>query len=258
MTGILDQFALETRSFVVTGASSGIGRAIAGFLAQAGARVVLVARREKELDDAVSAINSQHDRASYVSADLSDRGALPELAARCRSHLPSGVVDGLVNAAGINLREPVDEVSIDSWDMTLNLNLSVPFFFSREFVPAMIAQSYGRIINIASLQAVRAFPNGLPYGASKGGITQLTRAMAEAWSRHGICCNAIAPGFFPTELSAPVFGDESYRDWAAKQTTVGRNGELEDLAGATIFLASQASAYVTGQTLFIDGGFTAR
>lgn len=258
MTGILDQFALDTKSFVVTGASSGIGRAMAGFLAQAGAGVVLVARRDNELIDAVTSINIGHERATYVCADLSDREALAEIASRCKSNLPTGVVDGVVNAAGINLREAVDEVSIDSWDETLNLNLAVPFFFTREFIPEMRAQSYGRVINIASLQAVRAFPNGLPYGASKGGITQLTRAMAEAWSRHGICCNAIAPGFFPTELSAPVFGDENYRDWAAQQTAIGRNGELEDLAGATIFLASPASAYVTGQTLFIDGGFTAR
>lgn len=258
MADIFDQFSLSGRSFVVTGASSGIGRAMAGFLAEAGARVVLVARREKELVEAVTSINAGHDRASYVCADLSEREALPEIASRCRSRLSSGLVDGVVNAAGINLREAVDEVSIDSWDSTLNLNLSVPFFFTREFVSEMRAQNYGRVINISSLQSVRAFPNGLPYGASKGGILQLTRAMAEAWSPDGICCNAIAPGFFPTELSAPVFDSEEYRDWAAQQTTVGRNGELEDLAGATIFLASSASSYVTGQTLFIDGGFTAR
>ena len=258
MTGILDQFALDTKSYVVTGASSGIGKAMAGFLAQAGARVVLVARREKELIDSVNSINTGHERATYVCADLSDREALAEIASRCKSNLPTGVVDGVVNAAGINLRETVDEVSIESWDQTLNLNLAVPFFFAREFVPEMRAQTYGRVINVASLQAVRAFPNGLPYGASKGGVAQLTRAMAEAWSRYGICCNAIAPGFFPTELSAPVFGDENYRDWAAQQTAIGRNGELEDLAGTTIFLASPASAYITGQTLFVDGGFTAR
>jgi NAD(P)-dependent dehydrogenase (short-subunit alcohol dehydrogenase family) len=257
-TGILDQFGLAARGFVVTGASSGIGRAMAGYLAQAGADVVLVARREEALIDAVASINAGHERASYVCADLSEREMLGDIALRCRSSLRSGVVDGVVNAAGINLREDVDEVSIESWDSTLNLNLAVPFFFTREFVPQMRARNYGRVINIASLQSVRAFPNGLPYGASKGGVSQLTRAMAEAWSRYGICCNAIAPGFFPTELAAPVFDDENSRSWAAQQTAIGRNGELEDLAGPTIFLASPASAYVTGQTLFIDGGFTAR
>ena len=258
MTEILEQFSLADRSFVVTGASSGIGRAMAGFLAQAGARVVLVARREKELIDAVTTLNAQHERATFVCADLSERENLAEVAALCRASLPAGVLDGVVNAAGINLRQGVDEVSIDSWDRTLNLNLAVPFFLTREFIPAMREQGYGRVINVASLQAVRAFPNGLPYGASKGGLGQLTRAMAEAWSQYGICCNAIAPGFFPTGLSAPVFEDEDYRNWAARQTAMGRNGELEDLAGATIFLASPASAYITGQTLFVDGGFTAR
>jgi NAD(P)-dependent dehydrogenase (short-subunit alcohol dehydrogenase family) len=258
MDGILDRFTLTDRSFVVTGGSSGIGRAMAGFLAQADAQVVLVARREKELVDAVASINAGHERASYVCADLSEREMLAEVARRCRDKLRSGVVDGVVNAAGVNLRQEVDEVSIGSWDSTLNLNLAVPFFLTREFVAEMRAQEYGRVINIASLQSVRAFPDGLPYGASKGGVSQLTRAMAEAWSRYGICCNAIAPGFFPTELSVPVFENEEYRTWAAQQTTIGRNGELEDLAGPTIFLASPASAYVTGQTLFVDGGFTAR
>ena len=164
----------------------------------------------------------------------------------------------MINAAGLNPRQPAEEVSIETWDATLNLNLSTPFFFTREFVPAMRANGYGRVLNIASLQSYRAFPNGLPYGASKGGVCQLTRAMAEAWSRYGICANAIAPGFFPTELTAAVFGDDDTRDRAAAQTAMGRNGELEDLRGVTIFFASPASGYITGQTLAVDGGFTAK
>ena len=258
MAKLLDQFSLDGRHFVVTGASSGIGRAMAGFLAQAGAGVVLVARREAELEAAVDAIDLGSRRASYVAADLSDRDALAEVAMQCKSKAPSGAIDGIVNAAGLNLREPVDDISHQSWDLTLNLNLSVPFFLTREFIPEMRDRGYGRVINIASLQSERAFPNGLPYGASKGGVCQLTRAMAEAWSRFGICCNALAPGFFPTELTAPVFADDATREWAASQTAIGRNGELADLAGATIFFASPASGYITGQTLFIDGGFTAR
>ena len=117
---------------------------------------------------------------------------------------------------------------------------------------------YGRIINIASLQSVRAFPDGIAYGASKGGVCQLTRAMAEAWSPNGITCNAIAPGFFPTELTGPIFESSERRNWAANQTAMGRNGELEDLAGISVFLASPASGYITGQTIFVDGGFTAK
>ena len=258
MPDIFDQFKLAGSNFVVTGASSGIGRAMAGFLAQAGAGVVLVARREAALVEAVGEINSDKEKASYVVADLGQREQLADIAAQCKSSVKSGYVDGVVNAAGLNLREPDDQVSIASWDATLNLNLSVPFFFTREFVPEMRSQNYGRVINIASLQSTRAFPNGLPYGASKGGVCQLTRAMAEAWSRHGICCNALAPGFFPTELTAPVFDDSESRDRFAQQTAIGRNGELEDLSGATLFFASPASAYITGQILAIDGGFTAK
>ena len=122
----------------------------------------------------------------------------------------------------------------------------------------MRAHGFGRVINIASLQSDRAFPNGLPYGASKGGVSQLTRAMAEAWSADGIACNAIAPGFFPTELTAPVFGNPETESWAAGQTAIGRNGTMEDLRGPTVFFASAGCQFVTGQVLFVDGGFTAR
>lgn len=253
----LNQFALDGRRFVVTGASSGIGRAMAGFLAEAGACVVLVARREDQLTAAVADLEQAGHAAGFVAADLLDREGLGELAERCRERA-GGDIDGVINAAGLNPRQPAEQVSIETWDATLNLNLSTPFFFTREFVPAMRANGYGRVLNIASLQSYRAFPNGLPYGASKGGVCQLTRAMAEAWSRYGICANAIAPGFFPTELTAAVFGDDDTRDWAAAQTAMGRNGELEDLRGVTIFFASPASGYITGQTLAVDGGFTAR
>ncbi|MFT4677058.1 MAG: NAD(P)-dependent dehydrogenase (short-subunit alcohol dehydrogenase family) [Gammaproteobacteria bacterium] len=257
-SNVFNQFSLANRSFVITGASSGIGRAMAKFLAQAGATSILVARRENELETAVDDIRSGGDSAEFVTADLTQRENLVEYANLCKDKTPNGIVDGVINAAGINLREPVDNISLDSWDLTLNLNLAIPFFFSREFVPEMQAQNFGRIINIASLQSSRAFPNGLAYGASKGGICQLTRAMAEAWSKYGIGCNAIAPGFFPTELTATVFDNDETRDRAAKQTTMGRNGELSDLSGITLFFASQASSYVTGQTLHIDGGFTAK
>lgn len=258
MPDLSDQFSLAQKCFVVTGASSGIGRAMASHLAAAGAAVVLVARRESELQQAVADIDPTSSKAAYVVADLGQRESIADIAAQCKRKSPTGRIDGIVNAAGVNLRQPVEEVSIESWDITLNLNLSAPFFFSREFIPEMKEQGFGRIINIASLQSTRAFPNGLAYGASKGGVCQLTRAMAEAWSRFGICCNAIAPGFFPTELTAPVFGDDGTREWAAAQTTMGRNGELNDLYGITVFFASEASSYITGQTLALDGGFTAK
>jgi gluconate 5-dehydrogenase len=134
----------------------------------------------------------------------------------------------------------------------------VPFFLARACVPGMMDKGYGRIINIASLQSYRAFANSMPYGASKGGVVQLTRAMAEAWSKERINANAIAPGFFPTELTAAVFANEELAQHNARMTAIGRNGELEDLDGVTVFLASPASAYITGATIPVDGGFTAK
>ncbi len=255
---LLDQFSLTGRSYVVTGASSGLGRSMAFFLAQAGASVVLVARRQTELEQVAEQIAASGHSAAIVAADLSERENLSEIARQCKAAISGNTIDGVINAAGVNLREPADKISLESWDFTLNLNLSVPFFFTREFIPEMRERKYGRVINIASLQSSRAFANGLAYGASKGGVCQLTRAMAESWSQDNITCNAIAPGFFPTELTGPVFSNPETRDWAANQTMIGRNGELDDLFGITVFFASPASNYITGQTLHIDGGFTAK
>ena len=249
-------FDLNDRTAVVTGSSSGIGEAIAGFLADAGARVVLVARRQDRLDALVDSIKRDGKEAVAIAADLSDVENVSKIAERCQKDF--GKVHILVNAAGINARQPADDVTPQSWNQTIQLNLSTPFFFAQALVTEMKAAGYGRIINVASLQSVRAFPDGIAYGASKGGVCQLTRAMAEAWSSNGITCNAIAPGFFPTELTAPVFDDSKRCRWAADQTAIGRNGELKDLAGISVFLASPASDYITGQTIFVDGGFTAR
>ena len=163
-----------------------------------------------------------------------------------------------MHAAGINTREFADDVTPDGWDVTLNLNLAVPFFLSQHLVPAMKGKGWGRIVNFASLQSHRAFPGGVSYGASKGGIAQLTRAMAEAWSRDGIMVNAIGPGFFRTELTAAVFNDPDRAARNAAQTCIGRNGEPEDIDGPLLFFCSDASGYVTGQVLMVDGGFTAK
>ena len=250
------QFGLDDRVMAVTGASSGIGRAMAGFLATAGASVVLVARRENELQQAAEEIRAEGGAAATVTADLTDLESLADAARQCEQAF--GRVDGVVNAAGVTFRVPPDEITPSSWRQTVDLNLAAPFFFSREFIAGMRQRNYGRIINIASLQSQRAFANGLAYGASKGGVCQLTRAMAEAWSRHNISCNAIAPGFYPTQLTAPLFADPAKAAALAAQTAIGRNGEMADLFGATVLFASEASGYITGQTLFVDGGFTAK
>jgi len=249
-------FDLRGRTALVTGASSGIGRAIAEALAGAGARIIAAARRKAALDEVVRALRGAGAQAEAIRADVADRGEIARLAAAASQ--PFGAPDILVNAAGINTREAADKVTEEGWDATLAVNLTAPFFLAQHLAPAMAARRWGRIINIASLQSVRAFANGISYGASKGGIVQLTRAMAEAWSPHGVCCNAIAPGFFPTALTAPVFKDEALVERLAAQTMIGRNGRMEDLYGLAVFLAAPASDYVTGQTIFLDGGFTAR
>lgn len=252
----LAPFSLTGKTALITGASSGIGQAQSLALANAGARVVLVGRRKEALAATAASVSDNQGDAFVLPFDLNDRTALPHL--REEAMKLTGGIDIVVNAAGVNFREPTDQITAESWDTTLNLNLSVPFFLAREFVPHMQSTGWGRVINIASLQTERAFANGLAYGASKGGVGQLTRAMAESWSASGISCNAIAPGFFPTGLTAPVFEQKELTDKLAAQTAIGRNGELQDLDGITVFLASPASNYITGQIIYVDGGFTAK
>ncbi|MEM6355553.1 MAG: SDR family oxidoreductase [Pseudomonadota bacterium] len=246
-------FNLSGRVACVTGASAGLGRRAALTLAAAGASVIGVARREEALR---SLSDEGGDRVATVTADIADRAALESL--RDAVSTPFGPPDIVVHAAGVNMREPADEVTAEGWDRTIELNLSAPFFLSQTLAPAMQSKGWGRIVNFASLQSFRAFPSGIAYGASKGGIAQLTRAMAEAWSANGITANAIAPGFFPTELTSAVFSDPERAARNAAQTCIGRNGVLSDIDGPLLFLCSEASGYVTGQVLMVDGGFTAK
>ena len=218
--------------------------------------MVLIGRRARELDSTAKEIEAAGGTAAFISADLSDLAGLPGIVERAKAIF--GPIDILVNAAGVNLRQAPEEITLESWELTLNLNLATPFFLARELISDMQTSGWGRIINIASLQSSRAFENGLAYGASKGGVAQLTRAMAEAWSKWGINTNAIAPGFFPTGLTAPVYQNAELTAKLATQTAIGRNGALQDLDGITLFLASAASDYVTGQVIYLDGGFTAK
>lgn len=249
-------FELGGRRALVTGGSSGIGAAMARALGLAGARVLLVARRSAELEAGARALRDEGIDAQVLAADLADLEAARALAQAAEQRL--GGVDILVNAAGVNLRQPFAEVSPQAWQLQLALHLGAPFFLTQALAPGMAARGWGRILNIASLQSHRAFANSAPYGAAKGGVVQLTRAIAQEWGGRGITCNAIGPGFFPTALTAPVFADAALAERHAQQTCVGRNGELADLYGATVFLCSDASRYVTGQTLMVDGGYTAR
>jgi gluconate 5-dehydrogenase len=249
-------FDLTGRTALVTGGNSGIGLAMARALGLAGANVALVARRAAKLEAAAASLRDEGISAVPIAADLAleDAARIIETSTQARDL----AVDIVVNAAGINLRQPFKDVSVTAFDLHMALHLRAPFLLTQTFAPAMARRGWGRIVNIASMQSWRAFPDSAPYGAAKGGVLQLTRAIAEEWSRFGITCNAIAPGFFPTALSAPVFNNLERASFLAAQTAIGRNGALDDLTGTIVFLASDASAYVTGQTLAVDGGFTAK
>jgi NAD(P)-dependent dehydrogenase (short-subunit alcohol dehydrogenase family) len=256
VTGYLDRlFSLDGRVAVVTGGSSGIGRAIAGALAHAGARVVVIARGQRGLDETVRELRAAGRAAVAVRADVGDRAALARAADAAAGEF--GEPDILVNSAGINLRPPMAALSLADWDQTIAVNLTAPFVLGQRFGPLMAERGWGRIINIASQQAIRAFGNSGAYGASKGGLVSLTRSQSEAWAGRGVCCNAISPGFVATALTAAVASDPVRSAALAARTMAGRNGEAADFEGVAVFLASRASDYVTGQVIFADGGFSA-
>lgn len=247
-------FSLDGRVAVVTGGSSGIGRAAAGALARAGAEVVVVARKEQELAATVDELTADGCRAAWVSGDLGTRDGV-RAAAEAAAEV-FGEPDILVNSAGINLRPPMDELSEEVWDTTMALNLEAPYLLGRRFGPGMAERGFGRIIHITSQQAHRAFVQSGAYGVSKGALESLARSQAEAWSPYGVTCNTLVPGFVLTPLNERLSSDPEKVAALAARTMVGRNGLAEDFAGAVVFLASRGAAYVTGQSVFVDGGFS--
>ncbi|MDX3361369.1 SDR family NAD(P)-dependent oxidoreductase [Streptomyces sp. ME02-6978.2a] len=247
-------FALDGRVAVVTGGSSGIGRAVAGALARAGARVVIVARDEARLAGTVEELRAEGCRADWVSADLTDREGVRAAAEEAAGVF--GEPDILVNCAGVNLRPPMNELDTEVWDTTLAVNLEAPFLLGQRFGPGMAERGFGRIIHVTSQQAHRAFVHSGAYGVSKGALESLARSQAEAWSPHGVTCNTLVPGFVMTPLNARLSSDPDKVAELAARTMTCRNGLAEDFAGAAVFLAGPASAYVTGQSLFVDGGFS--
>ncbi|MGW3009933.1 SDR family NAD(P)-dependent oxidoreductase [Streptomyces sp. NPDC001219] len=247
-------FSLDGRIAVVTGGSSGIGRAIAGALGRAGASVVIVARKESELAVTVDELTADGCRAAWVSADLGTRDGVRTAAERAAEVF--GEPDILVNSAGINLRPPMGEMSEEVWDATMTVNLEAPYLLGQRFGPGMAERGFGRIIHVTSQQAHRAFVQSGAYGVSKGALESLARSQAEAWSPHGVTCNTLVPGFVMTPLNARLSSDPEKVAALAARTMVGRNGLAEDFAGAAVFLASRASSYVTGQALFVDGGLS--
>jgi gluconate 5-dehydrogenase len=251
---VSELFSLDGLTAVVTGGSSGIGRAITGALARAGASVVVVARREQELAATVDELTADDCRAAWVSADLSSREGVRAAAEQVVE--PFGEPDILVNSAGINLRPAMGDLDDEVWDTTMAVNLEAPHLLGQRFGPGMAERGFGRIIHITSQQAHRAFVQSGAYGVSKGALESLARSQAEAWSPHGVTCNTLVPGFVMTPLNVRLSSDPEKVAALAARTMIGRNGQAEDFAGAAVFLAGRASAYVTGQSIFVDGGLS--
>ncbi|ERK69332.1 SDR family NAD(P)-dependent oxidoreductase [Leifsonia aquatica] len=243
-------FGLDGRTALVTGGSSGIGRAIAAALAGAGAHVLVAARTESALESTVAEIRSDGGSAAAIRADLSTRGGAHALADAV------GDVDVLVNSAGINLRPPLPELDEGTWDAVMTVNLDAPFILGQRLAPGMASRGYGRFIHISSQQAHRPFAASGAYGVSKAAVEALARSQAEAWSARGITANALIPGFVQTPLNRRLSSDPATVEALAARTLVGRNGIPEDFAGAAVFLAGPASGYVTGQSIAVDGGFS--
>ncbi|MDC1027255.1 SDR family oxidoreductase [Candidatus Thioglobus sp.] len=250
----LADFSLENKVALITGGTSGVGKMMALALARAGAFVWIASSRSKA-EETLQEIKDQGCKGAFIQADVTSTADLKNMVAQIAKE--SGKIDILVNAAGINLRTSAEELSLEEWQKTIDINLTAPFYLSKLVAESMTKNNWGRIINIASLQSLRAFDNSIPYGASKGGIMQLTRALAQAYSKNGVLVNAIAPGFFRTNLTESLFQDPEKLKNLAEKTMMDRNGEEKDIFGISVFLCSDANSYVTGQTIFLDGGFSA-
>ena len=250
----LSDFSLENKVALITGGTSGLGKMMALALAKAGAFVWIASSRDNA-DETLQEIKQQGFNGSFVQVDVTSSDGLEKIVSQILKE--SNRIDILVNAAGINLRTSAEELTLNEWQKTIDINLTAPFYLSQLVADTMKKNNWGRIINIASLQSLRAFDNSIPYGASKGGVMQLTRALAQAYSKDGILVNAIAPGFFRTNLTESLFQDPDKLEALANKTMMGRNGEEKDIFGISVFLCSDANSYVTGQTVFLDGGFSA-
>ena len=250
----LSDFSLENKVALITGGTSGLGKMMALALAKAGAFVWIASSRDNA-DETLRELKDQGTEGRFIQLDVTSSEALENVVSLI--HQESNRIDILVNAAGINLRTSAEDLTLDEWQKTIDINLTAPFHLSQLVADSMRENNWGRIINIASLQSLRAFDNSIPYGASKGGIMQLTRALAQAYSKDGVLVNAIAPGFFRTNLTESLFQDPGKLQTLADKTMMGRNGEVKDIFGISVFLCSDANSYVTGQTIFLDGGFSA-
>jgi NAD(P)-dependent dehydrogenase (short-subunit alcohol dehydrogenase family) len=248
-------FSLEGRVAVVTGGTSGIGRAMALGLADAGADVVATGRREQQVNEAATEIEARGRKSLRIPSDVGDRASLEKLLAATLEAFDK--VDILVNCAGIIKRTPTLDLSEEEWNNILNTNLTGTLRASQIFGRHMIERGYGRIVNIASLNSFVALTEVAAYAASKAGVAQLTRSLAVEWSKKGVTVNAIAPGVFRTDINAKLLDSTARGQELLMRTPMGRFGKTEELVGAAIYLASDASSFVTGEVLVVDGGFLA-
>jgi len=247
-------FDLTGRRALVTGSSQGIGFALARGLALAGAEVVLNGRDARKLAAAAARLADEGIVARTASFDVTDRAAVQASVADIEENL--GPIDILCNNAGINLRGPLHEIAEETWRAVISTNLDAAFFCAQACAQRMIPRGRGKIINTCSVMSMLARPTTAPYSATKGALMMLTRAMCADWARYGIQANGIAPGYFSTEMTAPLMADPAFNDWLCRRTPAGRWGNTDELIGVAVFLASDASSYVNGQLIYVDGGLT--
>ncbi|HTN75104.1 MAG TPA: glucose 1-dehydrogenase [Pirellulaceae bacterium] len=254
---MIDRFRLDGKTALVTGGSSGIGLGLARGLADAGADLILVARRASELTDAAQQLVAATGRKVVtVSFDLADSAGIEVFyASTIAEH---GPIDILVNNAGMSRRGPAHELTLDDWQTVMDLNLTAVFALCQAFAKERIAsQRSGKIVNIGSLMCSASRPNTSPYSASKGGVLLLTKALALDWAKYGIRVNAIGPGYIETPLTKSLVNDPKFDAWVKERCPLGRWGTPEDLASVAVFLAAPASDFVTGQIVYADGGWLA-